>query len=101
VFPLRRITVNLAPAELPKNGPSYDLPLALAILVASGQVEQPARDAMFLGELGLDGCLRHTHGILPMVATARAAGMKLVYVPAGDATEAALLADLEVVPVAS
>ena len=101
VFPLRRITVNLAPAELPKHGPSYDLPLALAILVASGQVEQPARDAMFLGELGLDGCLRHTRGILPMVATARAVGMNQVYVPAGDATEAALLAGLEVLPVAS
>jgi magnesium chelatase family protein len=101
VFPLRRITVNLAPAELPKRGPSYDLPLALAILVASGQVDQPSREAMFLGELGLDGCLRHTHGILPMVATARTAGLKQVYVPAGDATEAALLNGLEVLPVAS
>jgi len=50
VYPLRRITANLAPAELPKHGPSYDLPLALAILVASGQVEQPAPGAMFLGE---------------------------------------------------
>src|SRR6195256_1534236 len=99
VFPLRRITVNLAPAELPKRGPSYDLPLALAILVASGQVDQPGREAMFLGELGLDGCLRHTHGILPMVATARAAGLKQVYVPAQDAPEAALLADLEIIAV--
>ena len=99
VFPLRRITVNLAPAELPKHGPSYDLPLALAILVASGQVEQPVGKAMFLGELGLDGCLRHTHGILPMVATARAAGLKQVYVPAEDATEAALLGDLEIIAV--
>jgi magnesium chelatase family protein len=99
VFPLRRITVNLAPAELPKNGPSYDLPLALAILVASGQVEQPERRAMFLGELGLDGGLRHIHGILPMVATARAAGLKQVFVPAEDATEAALLGDLDIIPV--
>jgi magnesium chelatase family protein len=73
----------------------------LAILVASGQVDQPSREAMFLGELGLDGCLRHTHGILPMVATARTAGLKQVYVPAGDATEAALLNGLEVLPVAS
>src|SRR6266699_1380628 len=55
VYPLKRITANLAPAELPKHGPAYDLPLALAILVASGQVEQPAAKAMFLGELGLDG----------------------------------------------
>ncbi|MDQ6673862.1 MAG: YifB family Mg chelatase-like AAA ATPase, partial [Chloroflexota bacterium] len=101
VFPLRRITANLAPAELPKQGPSYDLPLALAILVASGQVEQPGREAMFLGELSLDGRLRHTQGILPMVATARAAGLKQVYVPAGDASEAALLEGLEILPVAS
>jgi magnesium chelatase family protein len=101
VFPLRRITVNLAPAELPKQGPSYDLPLALAILVASGQVEQPPSNAMFLGELSLDGQLRHTQGILPMVATARSAGLKQVYVPAEDAAEAALLDGIQVVPVAS
>src|SRR5712691_9280916 len=100
-FPLRRITVNLAPAELPKQGPSYDLPLALAILVASGQVEQPAPGAIFLGDLSLDGRLRHTQGILPMVATARTAGLKQVYVPAEDAAEAALLDGLEVVPTPS
>src|SRR5919204_5046553 len=76
VYPLKRITANLAPAELPKHGPSYDLPLALAILVSSGQLEPPTREAMFVGELGLDGFLRHTQGILPMVATARAAGLK-------------------------
>src|SRR3989440_6570831 len=101
VFPLRRITVNLAPAELPKQGPSYDVPLALAILVASGQAEQPDRGAMFLGELSLDGRLRHTQGILPMVATAREAGMKQVFVAAEDGPEAALLDDIEVIPVAS
>src|ERR1700738_3167980 len=100
-FPLRRITVNLAPAELPKQGPSYDVPLALAILVASGQVDQPAPGAMFLGELSLDGRLRHTQGILPMVATARTAGLKQVYVPAEDAAEAALLDGIEVVPTPS
>ena len=99
VFPLRRITVNLAPAELPKQGPSYDLPLALAILVASGQLDQPPHHALFLGELSLDGRLRHTQGILPMVATARAAGLKQVYVPADDAAEAALLEGIEVLPV--
>src|SRR5579859_1477765 len=101
VYPLRRITANLAPAELPKHGPSYDLPLALAILVASGQVDQPAPGAMFLGELSLDGRLRHTQGILPMVGTARAAGLKQVYVPAPDAAEAALLHGVEVIPTPS
>jgi len=73
----------------------------VAILVASGQVEQPAPGAMFLGELSLDGRLRHTHGVLPMVATARAAGPKCVCVPAEDAAEAALLEGLEVVPTLS
>src|ERR1700682_4934859 len=103
VYPLRRITANLAPAELPKHGPARDLllALALAILVASGQVEQPAPGAMFLGELSLDGQVRHTRGILPMVATARALGLKRVYVPAEDAAEAALLHGLEVIPTPS
>src|ERR1041385_6155727 len=56
-YPHKRITANLAPADLPKQGPSYDLPLALAILVSSGQLEPPSREAMFVGELGLDGFL--------------------------------------------
>jgi magnesium chelatase family protein len=100
-FPLRRITVNLAPAELPKTGPSYDLPLALAILVGSGQVEAPPASAVFLGELSLDGQLRHTAGVLPMVATARAAGLRTVFVPAMDAAEAALVEGVDVLPVGS
>src|SRR5919198_5752557 len=101
VFPMRRITVNLAPAEIPKTGPTYDLPLALGILLASGQVAEAPPDTMFLGELSLDGQLRHTAGILPMVATAREAGMRQVFVPAADAAEAALVDGLEVIPVAS
>src|SRR5438445_7679429 len=87
-YPLRRITANLAPAQLPKQGPSYDLPLALAILVASGQLDPPSPGAMFVGELSLDGQVRHSQGDLPMVATARAAGLKQMYVPAVDAAEA-------------
>jgi magnesium chelatase family protein len=98
-YPLRRITANLAPAELPKQGPSYDLPLALAILVASAQLEPPSPAAMFVGELSLDGHVRHIEGILPMVATARAAGLTQVFVPAEDAAEAALLEDVEVIGV--
>src|ERR687885_611049 len=97
VYPLRRITANLAPAELPKQGPSYDLPLALAILVASGQLEPPSPAAIFVGELSLDGQVRHTQGILPMVATARAAGMKRVFVATEDAAEAALLDGIQVI----
>jgi magnesium chelatase family protein len=100
-YPLRRITANLAPAELPKQGPSYDLPLALGILVASGQLDQPPPEVMFVGELSLDGHVRHAQGILPMVATARAAGLKQVYVPAENAAEAALLEGLDVIGVAT
>ena len=99
LYPLKRITANLAPAELPKQGPSYDLPLALAILVASGQLEPPPKGSMFVGELSLDGQVRHTHGILPMVATARAARMQQVFVSAEDAAEAALLDGVDVVGV--
>lgn len=100
-FPLRRITANLAPAELPKQGPSYDLPLALAILVASGQLEPPPSRALFLGELSLDGQLRHTQGVLPMAATARTAGLTHVFVPVEDAREAALLDGIAVIGVRS
>lgn len=98
-YPLKRITANLAPAELPKQGPSYDLPLALAILVASGQLDPPPARSMYVGELSLDGQVRHTQGVLPMVATARAAGMKQVFVPAEDAAEAALLDGVDVIGV--
>ena len=101
VFPMRRITVGLAPAELRKSGPSYDLPIAMAILLASGQVEGDFSDVLLLGELGLDGTLRHTQGILPMVALAREQGLQRVFVPAVDAAEAALIAGIEVYGVAS
>src|SRR5690606_6622177 len=90
VFPLRRITVNLAPADLKKEGPAYDLPIAIGILASSGQVELKSEPTLFLGELSLDGALRHTHGILPMVALAREKGICSVYVPQVDALEAAL-----------
>src|SRR5437870_11973074 len=71
VFPLRRVTVNLAPADLKKEGPAYDLPLALAVVMASDQVPTLDGKALFLGELSLDGEVRHTDGILPMVSLAR------------------------------
>ncbi len=63
-FPAKRITINLAPADLPKEGPSYDLPIAIGILLASGQLNTDIKDASFMGELSLDGRLRHTNGIL-------------------------------------
>src|SRR6266571_2577023 len=96
VFPFRRITVSLAPAELRKSGPSYDLPIAVAILLASGQLADDFSKVLFLGELALDGTLRHTHGILPMVALAREQGLERVFVPAVDGAEASLIEGVEV-----
>ena len=100
-FPMRRIAASLAPADLRKAGPAYDLPIALAVLLSSGQVSQLPDSAIFLGELALDGGLRHTNGILPMVAVAREQGYRQVFVPAVDAQEAALVTGIEVVPVAT
>jgi len=101
-FPQRRITVNLAPADLRKEGPSYDLPIAVGILVASEQVPVPAgSEALFLGELSLDGQVRHTQGVLPMVALAKERGMASVYLPEADANEAALIDGLLIMPVIS
>jgi magnesium chelatase family protein len=95
-FPLKRITVNLAPADLRKEGPSFDLPIAVGILIASGQVLSNVDDAVFLGELSLDGGLRHTHGILPMVGFARDSGSNVVFVPEVDAPEATLVDGIRV-----
>ncbi|MCY4367510.1 MAG: YifB family Mg chelatase-like AAA ATPase [Chloroflexi bacterium] len=98
-FPMRRITVNLAPADLKKAGPAYDLPIAVGILLSSGQIDLPSEPSMFLGELSLDGSLRHTNGVLPMVSVAREQGFNAVYVPTADAAEAALVEGIQVYPV--
>ena len=98
-FPMRRITVNLAPADLKKAGPAYDLPIAAGILFSTGQAPPTREPAIFLGELSLDGGLRHTAGILPMVSVARDQGVHSVYVPAVDAAEAALVDGMTVYPV--
>jgi magnesium chelatase family protein len=100
-FPLKRLTVNLAPADLRKAGPAYDLPIAVGLLLASGQIAADVSGAAFLGELGLDGTLRHTDGVLPMVAVARARGLATVYVPTEDAAEAALVEGVRIMPVRS
>ncbi len=78
-FPLRRITVNLAPASLKKAGPAYDLPMAVGILLSSGQVDASLDRTVFLAELSLDGSLRHTNGILAMVSVARVQGGAIMY----------------------
>jgi len=90
-FPTRRITVNLAPADIRKQGPSFDLPIAVGVVIASEQVVADVSGSLFLGELSLDGRLRSTHGTLPMVSLARDRSLSEVYVPASDAAEAALV----------
>jgi magnesium chelatase family protein len=97
-FPMRRITVNLAPADLKKAGPAYDLPIAVGILLSSDQIYADVSKMLFLGELSLDGSLRHTQGILPMVALAQEKGISEVFVPADDANEASLLDGIKVIP---
>ncbi len=101
LFPFKHITVNLAPADLRKEGPAYDLPIAVGILFASGQINpnKELENALFLGELSLDGTVRHTNGILPMVALAREKHVKAVFVPAVDAVEATLIEGVTVYPV--
>ncbi|HEX5479454.1 MAG TPA: YifB family Mg chelatase-like AAA ATPase [Dehalococcoidia bacterium] len=93
-FPNGRIVVNLAPADLRKEGPTYDLPIAIGIMVAAGEVIADIADAVFLGELSLDGQVRHAQGILPMLALARERGIRTAYVPSVDAPEAALVPDM-------
>ena len=100
-FPMKRIVVNLAPADLKKAGPSYDLPIAICILFSSEQVSAEVDDIMFLGELSLDGSLRHTNGVLPMVALAHEECMGTVIVPEQDAGEAGLIEGVKIIPVSS
>ena len=92
-WPDSRITINLAPADVRKTGPVYDLPVFLAVLAASGQLRQPAPDQAFLGELALDGTLRPVAGVLPMAMAAMRAGIKALYLPADNAAEAAAAAE--------
>ena len=102
VFPRQRLTVNLAPAALRKEGPAYDLPIALGALAASEQLRADSLDgALVVGELSLDGSVRHVSGVLPMAALARREGFRRAFVPKDDAAEAALVPDVEVIPVAS
>ena len=101
-YPRKRLTVNLAPASVRKEGPAYDLPIAIGVLIASEQLAPTAVEgAMIIGELSLDGSVRHTRGVLPMAALAREQGFQRIFVPQCDAAEAALIPDLQVLPVSS
>jgi magnesium chelatase family protein len=101
-YPARRITINLAPAELPKDGTHYDLPIALAILVSSGQLRQPeVENAAFAGELALDGSLRPIRGAIIIAETAKIAGLTHLYLPRANAEQASLVAGITITPVDS
>jgi magnesium chelatase family protein len=102
IMPSNRVTINLAPADMHKTGPSYDLPIAVGILAASEQIPaEPLERAMVVGELGLDGLVRHVRGVLPVTLYARQQGYERLFVPAEDAAEAALIPGIEVIPVSS
>ncbi len=101
-FPRKHITVNLAPASVRKAGPAYDLPIAVGVLIAAGILpETHLGNTMVVGELSLDGGVRHVRGVLSIAATARENGFARIVVPATDAPEAALIPEIEVIPAAS
>lgn len=100
-FPTHRITVNLAPADLPKEGPAYDLPIALGILISSEQLTNNIGKSLVFGELSLDGTLRHTKGILPMALLAKEKGYNALFISEVNAKEAAVIAGIKVYPVSS
>ncbi|HOR33129.1 MAG TPA: magnesium chelatase domain-containing protein, partial [Syntrophales bacterium] len=99
-FPENRVTVNLAPADIRKEGTGFDLPIALGILAAEGLVERDRlRDFLVTGELSLDGRVKGVQGVLPSAFMARAQKLGGLIVPAENAGEAALVQGLEVIPV--
>ena len=98
-FPVSRLTINLAPADTKKAGTVYDLPILLGILVCTGEFKALPEDSAFLGELSLTGELRPVRGALPMALFAARQGIKRLFVPAGNAAEAAFAEGVEVYPV--
>ena len=99
-FPAKKITINLAPAELVKDGAHFDLPIAIAILISSGQLRQSEADkAVFAGELALDGVLRAIKGTINIAQTAKHAGISKIFVPMGNVEQASLIEGMEVIGV--
>ena len=95
-FPQSRITINLSPADIRKEGPVYDLPIFIAMLRANEQLRCNVDDCAFVGELSLDGLVRHVNGVLPMVIRAKKSGIKRVFVPADNALESSVVQGIEV-----
>src|SRR5665647_812476 len=93
-----RVTVNLAPADLKKEGPVYDLPIALGFLLATKQVDFDFANKLFLGELSLDGKIRPVKGVLPMALMAKEKGIRDIFVPRENSLEAAIVKEINVFP---
>ncbi|MFA5197489.1 MAG: YifB family Mg chelatase-like AAA ATPase [Patescibacteria group bacterium] len=91
IFPQKRITVNLAPADLRKEGPSYDLPIAVGILLASEQIFFDSSKTIFVGELSLNGDIRHTNGILPSVMAAKELNFETIVIPGKNTDESSII----------
>lgn len=100
-YPMARISVNLAPAAVPKFGTQFDLPICVGILAASGQCDFGVAKSAFIGELALDGSVRPVAGVLAMVMAVKADGFANVFLPAGNADEAALVDGVNIHPVHS
>jgi magnesium chelatase family protein len=100
-FPLSRITVNLSPASIKKEGSQLDLPIALGILAAKGEIEAIEEDVCFIGELSLDGTIKYVNGVLPMVISLRDLGIKKVYIPMANRDECCYINDMEIYAVES
>jgi len=98
-FPQKKITVNLAPADIPKEGAAYDLPIAIGILLANGEIEAQIDESLFYGELGLDGRLRHTRGVLLAGLSAKDQKLRAIFVPRLSANEASVVDGIRVMPV--
>ncbi len=98
-YPVSRITVNLAPADMKKEGPIYDLPILIALLCANEQLKGITEDMAFIGELSLDGELRKVNGVLPMVLCAKKNRIKKIFIPYENASEGAVVKGIEVYPV--
>lgn len=100
-FPVAKITVNLAPADLTKEGSAYDVPIAMGIMAASNQINIPIEKSYFYGELSLDGGLRHTKGVFLLAIEAKESGVKNIFVPRLSANEASVIEGINVYPVDS
>jgi magnesium chelatase family protein len=99
-LPKKKITLNLAPADLPKDGTNYDLPMALAILTASGDLENNhlVTDSLFIGELSLDGSIRPVKGIISHIQVAKDRGLKNVFIPQQNSNQAWLISNINIIP---